>query len=656
MLRALRLRRPAATGPDVRCRKGAAVVVAATCPTDRTGTTCPGAAAVTRLLSLLRAPILWRAMLAIGAVQLFFWAIYYPGIVQRPPMPPNIAEAHSIMEALPLDVCCEPGYRAQRFKLELESDPERGLIMLPGFGADNHFLYVNGQLADGRGRMELPDPTYHHNDFRMIRIMPGELRAGENTFEMINVRSGSDGFNYHPLRIFDAALYLPGHERREFIIGTFAWMQLAVATLLALTAFFVTLRSADRAQPFWLFMVAAGWALLIHFYKWVDPPFDGDIRVAYITSLYVLIPFALCGWAEVWSMQRSRWALPAATTIFALTLALIWLNASFTPLATRFDTGHTTAAAGGLALALVAAARLLQGAATMDDRRIWELAFALPLPVGAAFDLYGEMTSQANLGIMQISQPLLITGLFAAFIARNIRLFRSQEQISALLRAQLDERTAELEAAHGRERILVREQAHVAERQRILRDMHDGVGSQLMSWRLAAKRGALPSDRMAEGLQAVVDEMRLMIESMDSVGESLTSALALFRERIMPRARDAGVEVRWRDTLSDAPQPYGPREVLQVFRILQEAVANALKHAGASVLDIAIEPGSDPAFPVRISVADNGAGLGGQSGSGRGLETMRRRAEGLGARLDIEDSGGGVRVALALPAKGGVAS
>lgn len=615
---------------------------------------------------------LWRALVAIAVVQLFFWLIYYPQIVKRPPMPPIVAAAQDIREGaleaptyaavaranlhpapeLPMEVCCEPGYRALQWRLNLEQVPERGLVLLPAFGADNHFLYVNGQFADGRGRLDLGDVTFHHNDFRMIRVMPGQLRSGANEFTMIMTRTGATGFDYFPPMAFDAADFGAPHERREFIVGTFAWMQLAAAVLVTLFAFLLLMRSRDRAQPFWLFLVAACWMLLVHFYKWTDPPIQGDARNAYIQTLYVLLPYACLGWAEVWSPQRLRLAIPAATVTLLVVLAVIWWGAFALPIATRFDTGNFVAALAGLVFAVAAAARLSWAALRMDERRAWELAFALPLPVGIAFDNFGELTQQAGLGISQISQPLLVTGLLVAFFARNVRLFRSQEQINTLLKGQLDERTAQLEVAHSRERALVREQAHEAERQRILRDMHDGVGSQLISMLVSARRGNLTPQRMAEELQLVIDEMRLLIESMDSVGESLTSALALFRERIEPRTAEGGVALTWTDTLG-APPSYGPREVLQVFRILQEAVANAMKHACASTLSISIAPGADAAFPVRIVVADNGQGFAPDRGNGRGLDNMARRAASFGARLDIQSAATGVAVILDLPAREG---
>jgi signal transduction histidine kinase len=249
--------------------------------------------------------------------------------------------------------------------------------------------------------------------------------------------------------------------------------------------------------------------------------------------------------------------------------------------------------------------------------------------------------------------PLLILAMTVAVFARSIRLFRSADQINQVLSDRLKVREAELEAAHGRERDLVRQQAHGEERQRILRDMHDGLGSQLMSMLLAARRGEAPPQQVAEGLQSVIDEMRLMIASMDSVGESLFAALALFRDRMSQRVGAAGFSLEWVNTYgADFPE-YGPRPTLQVFRILQEAVTNALKHSGGNRIRVAIEPRPAGAGGVRIAISDNGrasgAGAPTLAGEGRGLTNMRTRAAAIGASLSIERAAEGVSVVLDLP-------
>jgi signal transduction histidine kinase len=145
-----------------------------------------------------------------------------------------------------------------------------------------------------------------------------------------------------------------------------------------------------------------------------------------------------------------------------------------------------------------------------------------------------------------------------------------------------------------------------------------------------------------------------MIASMDSVGESLFAALSLFRDRMSQRVGSAGFSLEWSNTFGTDFPEYGPRPTLQVFRILQEAVTNALKHSGGEVIRISIEPRPAGAEGVRLTVSNDGVTDGTAppdlSRPGRGLTNMRTRAASIGASLSIEPWADGLRVVLDLPA------
>jgi two-component system sensor histidine kinase UhpB len=247
--------------------------------------------------------------------------------------------------------------------------------------------------------------------------------------------------------------------------------------------------------------------------------------------------------------------------------------------------------------------------------------------------------------------PVLLLGFLAPFFAGNVRLFRSMSEFNQLLQTQLSERTAELEAAHVREKELVHAQALLSERQRIMRDMHDGLGSQLVSMLLSARRGVAKPETVAEGLQSVIDEMRLLIDSMDSVGESLGSALAMFRDRMKGQVEEAGMSLAWHDMSEGKLPELSPRDVLQVFRIMQEAVTNALKHSGGNVLSITISPGADPATALRLTIADDGQGMGRVNPRGKGQASMAARARSIGGTLNVRSAATGVQVILDVPSQ-----
>lgn len=244
---------------------------------------------------------------------------------------------------------------------------------------------------------------------------------------------------------------------------------------------------------------------------------------------------------------------------------------------------------------------------------------------------------------------LLALGVLGAMIFHQIRARRLSDDLAGELNRQLDQRTAELAQIHEREKHWVREQALGEERRRIMRDMHDGLGSQLMGMLLAARRGMAEPEKVAEGLQQVIDELRLMIDSMDSVGESLATALAGFRSRLQPRVEDAGFAFVWENRLGDDLPALRPRRTLQLFRIMQEAVTNALKHSGGDTIIIRLDRPSDESEGIEVSVIDNGPGIDGPRLGGHGLDNMKTRAAKEGGSVEFGEPGSGGVVRIVLP-------
>lgn len=320
-----------------------------------------------------------------------------------------------------------------------------------------------------------------------------------------------------------------------------------------------------------------------------------------------------------------------------------------TPMPEAFD-GPAMAWVWFLAgLSLVTMTRLLWHFGREVEDRLLESALMTVLAAATFLDALGSWYPELGLreGYLNNAAPFLMLAMLTAFLARNFRLFQSQAALNKLLQEKVTQREAELALAHAREQELVRQQAYDAERRRIMQDIHDGLGSQLMSMLLSARLGEAEPAQVAEGLQAVIDEMRLMVDSMDSVGESLESALATFRARMQPRIASAGLLFDWQQD-PDLPLPdYGPRDVLQLFRILQEAVTNTLKHSGATALGISVA--RKTASTILITVSDNGRGNA-QASVGRGMGNMARRAEAIGATFTLtSDPAHGTRISLCLP-------
>lgn len=193
------------------------------------------------------------------------------------------------------------------------------------------------------------------------------------------------------------------------------------------------------------------------------------------------------------------------------------------------------------------------------------------------------------------------------------------------------------------------------QRQRIMREMHDGLGGQLVSLLSMVQRGHARNEEVAEGLRRVVDDMRIMIDSLEPSPEGLTGVLGKFRARMEPMLRRNGLELSWKVDDSSTLELIGPTQILHCVRILQEAVANVIQHAQARHVQIAIVATDSEGSMLSIEVRDDG--IGGPvetTTTGRGMRNMKERAHEIGAEIRFEATRPGRRVLVLIPTPRGL--
>ncbi|MEZ5457866.1 MAG: ATP-binding protein [Steroidobacteraceae bacterium] len=231
---------------------------------------------------------------------------------------------------------------------------------------------------------------------------------------------------------------------------------------------------------------------------------------------------------------------------------------------------------------------------------------------------------------------LLALGMNANLAAQTARSRRLALARNEELQRELAEREREIAAAYAARQALERDAALSAERQRLVRDMHDGVGGQLVSLLLATRNNSLTRGQLIDALQTTVEDLRLIVQSLDSAGDSLEEALARFRERATPRIEAAGIEVQWRIDAQARTLGFGPTAILQIYRALQEMCTNVLRHAAARRIEIGLRVTGVEGEQVTLSVADDGVGVSPNARmSGQGLRSLHDRAAQLGGGLTI---------------------
>jgi signal transduction histidine kinase len=295
---------------------------------------------------------------------------------------------------------------------------------------------------------------------------------------------------------------------------------------------------------------------------------------------------------------------------------------------------------------------LTREARRLRTREAIVLAGALWLCIG--FGVYDLLLKDARVdprGVFLL--PYAAVFLFGAFLYAVLRRYTYAidhvERVNASLEDRLAARTRELEASHEKLRAIEREQTLAAERQRLMRDMHDGLGSSLMSSLVAVEQGRLAPAEVARVLRECIDDLKLTIDSLEPIGSDLVTLIATLRYRLGSRLEAAGLRLDWR--VADVPPlPWlDALAALEVLRILQEALTNVIKHSGAR--SVAISTAVD-GNEVRVRLVDDGRGFdvarARRESLGRGLPNLERRAAKLGGRIDVTSSSAGTCVELVL--------
>jgi signal transduction histidine kinase len=195
-------------------------------------------------------------------------------------------------------------------------------------------------------------------------------------------------------------------------------------------------------------------------------------------------------------------------------------------------------------------------------------------------------------------------------------------------------------------RLQAARRAALAERQRVARDLHDGIAQDLA---FIAAHGARAGDigqAMASAARRALGVTRGVIDDLSDLKDApVPEALSVLAQEMEDRF---GVSVRVEvDRLAAVPADISN----DLFRMVREAIANAARHGGAANILVAIEPTETG---LMLRVRDDGRGIGtgtdGQVSYGFGLKSMSRRAASTGAHLSVgELESGGTEVVVAWP-------
>jgi signal transduction histidine kinase len=278
-------------------------------------------------------------------------------------------------------------------------------------------------------------------------------------------------------------------------------------------------------------------------------------------------------------------------------------------------------------------------------RREWLFALGVALAVATAIDV-----DQAGFSVVEVLLtwvPLAVLPVAAGLLVERHRV--------------LNVRLADAAARLRDEQVSRAEQAKVLERNRVARDLHDVVAHNVsvMVIQAGAARLLAPSDVggardalglvVSSGREALGDLRRVMgvLRRDDVTGSFSFRPGVATLDRLIEPVRATGLEVEL--VIDGQPVPLPDEVDLVAYRVVQEALTNAARHAGPGRATVRV---GYLAGMVELEILDAGASVVGSrvGGSGQGLILMRERVEGCGGELAAGPrAGGGFRVWVRLP-------
>ncbi len=519
--------------------------------------------------------------------------------------------------------------------------------------------FVNGRPLAEFGPLTLPLPL-NWNRAQYAVIAPTLLHAGDNTIELHQIKYGWENGWVAPVCLGSEETLLPVYEMRRFWQNELVRILGATTAAIGIFMLAVWLGRRAHAMYFWFGCASLVWTAISFDYFAIHSPlpplmwddFMESVQVLRAVLMFIFI-FRYCG-RRMPVVETAIWLYWAVGTVVIVThtavnryiddwyLVVLLVSPYIFWIAVR--EGLRNSLMEGLMLGLAASVQIV-----LSAYDLW---------------LFSMHSWTDRVYLAHFSAPLYLFVVGFILMRRFTESLNAYEKLAGVLEQRVAAKAAELERNYEQLLEARRNEALALERTRIMSEMHDGIGSQL-TLALSLVRSVDPQrqdgpdgpggrggedGRVATVLRESIEDLQLIIDSLEPVENDLLTVLGTLRYRVQDRLSKSGIELQW-NVVDLPPLPMlTPQSVLQVLRILQEAFANCLKHSGATHIAVSTRLAGAPGAgeTACISIVDDGRGIEGTR-VGRGLENMRRRAEAIGGRLKITSRPGMTEVMLEVP-------
>ena len=545
----------------------------------------------------------------------------------------------------------DPGVRGlgwYRIALKLPRVPERTqALALAPLRSEWATFYVNG-MAVGGSQDTYGTRTLGLGAVLFLTVPTSLFRPGENVLH-VRMRTSAEPDNLQGLgRVaFGDSTAVRNVAVNQLELGFYADRAfLAMALAAGLISLFLWFANRTDTVILWFSIAFLSWGVVgiaQYLMRFADVPFALHQTLGSYRNYGLAVPAVVLAFRSA----GRRWTAVEIGLWLALALALV--VTSLVPFHTTIYIGwhiaNAALLAGAILVVLFAGAYPPRWSEFLEASALAAMSALMVLEAGRFF---GWIDVEAPI-LRAYHVPVMLLAFGAVVFERHVEAVRAARRSNEELQRRVDQKAREVEAYHAEHEAVRRQRLLVEERQRILADMHDGLGASLIGLLRYAEGGKVEPRVLEARVREALQELRIAIDALQPAEGDLGSVLANLRYRLEPVIASAGLRLVWRVPELPRLAALDPSAVLAIQRIVLEAVSNALRHSGGQQLRIGVEATGQA---VVVEIADDGRGFEplADRASGRGLTNMRSRAEALGGSLDIlSGTDGGTRVRLALP-------
>ncbi|WP_297462961.1 histidine kinase [Ferrovum sp.] len=525
-----------------------------------------------------------------------------------------------------------------RFSFTLDHSPsDLWAVYLPRLSV-NARVFINGQLVGSGGRFT--EPISHNNYRPLFFSFPGPLlHAGENRIALNLIGFAQEGSGLGPFQIGPVTALNPAYNSqhfREVIVPTISF------TLLLLLSFILFIIWLRRRQEtlYLMFSLCGGFSTLYtaiffiqevpwlthHQWLWVEL----TAAMCYVYCLMLLIHRFV-------KIQR-----PSLEKFFLIYTIVGPILIFFLPSPYLFR-AFGILGLGYCAVSLYILFTIYQYRHQCLPSETWLLFFSILFSALTGYhDLAYMLHSRHEIPVLIFYWGSTVLGIAIAFLLllrfdRSLVLF---ETLNRDLNSLVAEKSRTLAQSYQERQTLEMRQAVFGERERIMRDLHDGLGGYLVSAMVQAERHPPQLRTLQQTLRSALEDLRLMIDSLDGDPTDLGTQMGSLRERLESLMESSGAVLHWQ--VEDSPRLPSPStsNTLQLMRMVQEIFTNIAKHSHACHVFFSVGAR-------HLEVRDDGEGFDvSTTRSGRGLPHLYSRAQQLGITLNISSSASGTTLHL----------